>query len=240
MKNFLVFLVIILLAVIAYLLFFWKDKRDGGMAGTCNEVHCKDYSGDPMSGLINFTAAKQMADAYAADSGKFYIGNGAVNTSDHDARSIWFDLETIKKFIWNMEDTICKNGCKDLNLGLRFYYAKYPDSNTIKTSSALAGVKPEFQFHHTLFVVPTYDAGTGATARHIDFDPWNPGPDKCKPLSLSDAAKQIQLDQRQQQKDQRVLMLIMGGTSGDSDEQNHGDLAPPPDSLGSFPSGGGE
>ena len=239
MKSFLVFTNILFIAAIIYLLWFRKCKEiespSHGGDKPCTAVHCKDYSGD-MQGLIDFTVAQKMANDYAADAGKFWIGSGPADKTQ-DARSAWFSLETLKKFIWKIEDTLCKAGCIDkIKTGIRIYYAKYPDSATMKLSPDLAGVKPQFEFHHTVFMVPTFDKGTGDDVKHVDFDPWHMGPDKCNPIPLSAWFKQMKQDQQRQQKEPRKTMFLIMGGGSNSDEQNHGDLMPPPADEGGFPS----
>ncbi len=49
-----------------------------------------------------------------------------------DAHSIWFDLETLKKFIYHIEykSSLMNRGIKEL--GLRFYYSRYPAQEPLK------------------------------------------------------------------------------------------------------------
>ncbi len=76
-----------------------------------------------------------------------------------DARSIWFPLETIKKFICSIEKYNGKLSTPNKELGIRFYYAVYgKDYEVIAKRN-----------RHTLFMVPTYQANAGQP--QVDFDP---------------------------------------------------------------------
>jgi hypothetical protein len=245
MKKVLIFTNVVFLAIILFMACnHHEDTKSTDTRDKCRDLHCRDYSSGTSTGLIDINTAIELAERYKADAGKFYIGNGAINTTEQDARSVWFDLETLKAFIWRIEDTLCKAGCIDsLKPGIRIYYGKYPDSTRMSTMSDLADVKPEYQFHHTVFMVPTYKVGRGAEAKHIDFDPWNMGPDKCKPVSLYEMYKDYIESYRNQKGepkrgDQKRMLLFAGvgaKTDASGEEQNHGGLAPPPDGVG-FPS----
>ncbi|MBL7727322.1 MAG: hypothetical protein JNM68_06550, partial [Dinghuibacter sp.] len=96
----------------------------------CADSACFGYTPSFLTGKIDFATAKKMADLYAGDKGKFYIMNGDQYTGEQDARSIWFDLEKLKRFIGFIESAMCKAGCVgERYLGIRFYYAKYPSKD---------------------------------------------------------------------------------------------------------------
>jgi hypothetical protein len=180
-----------------------------------NNENCPDYTGVPMPNMLDARLAKQIADLYREDRSKSQV-NG---TSVDDTRSVWFDLEAIKHYIWKIEDTLRKQGCKpgDLKLGLRIYYAKYPDSSRIKEY----GVDPSYADHHTIFMVATYKG----EKKQIDFDPWNVGKDKCKPLPLSTILQGMGTGRGKQI---GSLASYTGQGSGDGRVLNHGGLKPPP------------
>lgn len=75
-----------------------------------------------------------------------------------DARTIWFDMDTIKRFFCTIEKYNKQLTTPGKSLGVRFFYAVYgsndPDVNK--------------QNRHTLFMVPTYKAADGS---NVDFDP---------------------------------------------------------------------
>ncbi len=95
-----------------------------------------------------------------------------------DAYSIWFDLDSIKKFIYHIEKGVEKNGdnTKTNKLGLRMYYASYPDKSTWKAGkyddlSAFDGdaTKQDYEFKHTIVILPTIHVG----GNELDFNPFN-------------------------------------------------------------------
>jgi len=76
-----------------------------------------------------------------------------------DARSCWFPVDTLKKFICLMEYYASKIDIPSSQLGVRFYYANYSD--TISNAA--------FANHHTLYLTPTaYDDKDQA---NVDFEP---------------------------------------------------------------------
>jgi hypothetical protein len=87
------------------------------------------------------------------------IGNDSENGVKDDAHSTWFDLADLKTFI----ETIEKNAPEEnKGLGIRFYYAAYPDSNLFgkeEYESLESFNKDEMQKQygkrHTLILVPT-------------------------------------------------------------------------------------
>ncbi len=192
------------------------------------DMHCKDYSGMERKNMLDARLALQISNAYLADSTKAKIGG----TGQADATSVWYSLEELKKYIWQLEDTMMKQGCDPakLNLGFHVYFAKYPDSSKIKDYD----VDPSYAGHQTVFFVPTY---TNDKAK-IDFNPWNVGNDKNAPTPLS----KLLGDNRTGD----VLNFKRaaagaggygnGGDGGAGGVFNHGDLAPPPSGTGIFPS----
>src|SRR5262245_41120895 len=86
MKKVLIFTNVVFLAIIL----FMACNHHEGTKGTpeengkdkCRDLHCKDYSTGTRTGLIDIRTAIEMAEAYKADAGKFFIGNGATNTTE--------------------------------------------------------------------------------------------------------------------------------------------------------------
>ena len=93
----------------------------------------------------------------------------ARDLSMTDSKAIWFDLETIKKFIYHVEvnSQSLDNTISSADLGLRFYYASYPD--------VIDPLDPElgdlynmgYDKRHTLVAIPTKRIG----AEEVDFNP---------------------------------------------------------------------
>jgi hypothetical protein len=210
---------------------FWGVPLYKTPVVNCDQ-QCADYSSDPFKG-ISAKLAQRISDNYERDKGKKYIGMGAENTSIEDARSAWFSLETLKKFIWNIEYKACEQKCK-LRLGIRIYYAKYPDSTTMQADPELKNmVNPQYALHHTLFMVPTYERHDG----NIDFDPWHWGADNCTPEPLREQFSAGKVDLKTARSKSLILTVwskYMLPITGSAAQQNHGDLAPPPNGSGSF------
>ena len=112
--------------------------------------------------------------------------------------------------IWEIEKSVSGLGVNS-ELGLRFYYGKYPDIAGIKADP---GHPLYDDFHdlpdiysalHTLFAVPTYKDEKGVER---DFDPWRSAESgHLEPISASSV------------NDARKHMAVM---------LNHGNLCPPP------------
>lgn len=199
-------------ALLTTVLFLWLRKD-------CDNINA-NYSGERFKG-ISIDLARQIAEHYGRDNGKRLIENGGQMTGMEDTRSVWFSLETLKKFIWHIEHAACNQGCNgNIRLGVRIYFAKYPDSIAMANHDELKDLNPLFAQHHTLFMVPTYETGSG----NADFNPWNWGNDKCNPISVKDRLNPSFNDTRKM----KMLILAVG------EEQNHGDLAPPPSGTGIF------
>lgn len=94
-----------------------------------------------------------------------------------DARSCWYSIDTLKKFICLLEkySQYVGSGIQHENLGIRFYYAAYDvsvnDTYQIKTISkdAQSTYTQPLGLYHTLFMVPTYH--DKEVNLDIDFDP---------------------------------------------------------------------
>lgn len=91
------------------------------------------------------------------------IQNANVNAIPNDAQAIWFDIETLKKFIADVEAQTQENSESTTNsLGIRFYYAAYPEKNKWGTGdfedlSDLMNdpILQQYEKKHTLIMIPT-------------------------------------------------------------------------------------
>jgi len=190
-------------------------------------------------GSIDAFLAQRISQNYANDPYKGFIYNPFEATTDvgtarasriQDTRSVWFDLRKLKSIISSIENSVCDNNCKiPLKLGIRVYFAKYdPVVGPSSTNDDLKNLLPTYGNRHTVFFVATYDGGKG---NHIDFDPMNVG-NQCTPTPF----KQLLLNT---QGNYRVNTLGKQRIfTADSTVENHGDLMPPPDGTGTFPTGG--
>jgi len=57
-----------------------------------------------------------------------------------------------------------------MKMGLRIYYARYPEAGSGSSRPQLNGSNPDYLNRHTVFMVPTYDKSTNGDLP-IDFDP---------------------------------------------------------------------
>jgi hypothetical protein len=171
---------------------------------------CTDYNAnDSLSGSNNVrvygntagltvATVKKMANNYITNCQQL-LSAANVGGGNLDARSAWFSIGTLKEFIFNIEKSACANSCTGLDLGVRIYFAQYPDftdasfTNPGNGDPALikrdllpvATQSPNYSKKHTLFIVPTYTKTlSGGTTVHVDFDPWHIGSDCSNPLAI--------------------------------------------------------
>jgi hypothetical protein len=199
------------------------------------KVFCMDYNTVPFPGL-DISAAQIMAYNYAKEHQQMVNGIAQVDTAGRpvldstQSKSVWFSLDYIKNFIYQIEKANCQLQCAKIDprkLGVRFYFAQYP-----KATDA-AAAKPEFSFlsstaggayygRNTLFMVPTYP---DATLGDVDFDPrWSfaKDPKACQPKTMTAIT---------QMKEPYVgpipmFMALMAAPDPNS-MQNHGNICPP-------------
>jgi hypothetical protein len=195
-----------------------------GQSSFCSDTSALGYTtGERLPGMIDFKTAQELSLAYVNDNGKNVVWHKGAPTKMQDARCIWFDLKKLKSFIGYIENAACRSACPDsLELGIRIYYAKYPDEEGMRRLTDLFGVPKEYALHHTVFMVPTYrDPGKKA---NIDFDPQMIGKG-CRLMPL-DPIKSL------------FWLGYDPSLNGPADAQNHGSLKPPPDDSGLFPETG--
>jgi hypothetical protein len=203
------------------------DKSSAVTAGGRTSPYCADTtclgfnsSTQRPPGIISFKTAQMLANNYVSDEGKGFVWEGGVErTKEQDSRSIWFNLEQIKRFIGYIESAACRSGCADsLRLGLRIYFAKYPGAEDMQRIPDLVDVPREYASHHTVFMVPTYrDWNKKAD---IDFDPQ----------SIAQGCKIRPLDPVK-----GLAWLGFAPAITGTDIQNHGSIKPPPLDTGIFP-----
>ena len=125
-----------------------------------------------------------------------------------DAHSIHFDLDTLKKFISDIENETRKNApnATDQDLGIRFYYAAYPkkeDWDIMKDTP----IEAEYAERHTLVMVPTLKADDGE-GNMLPYD--------FNPLSTTGEGELL-----------AMASVRNGELRGNIISQNHGTLSPP-------------
>ncbi|MDZ7934583.1 MAG: hypothetical protein U5M51_06395 [Emticicia sp.] len=194
---------------------FFACSRPLQVNTTDCKTFCYNYSTVPFSGLSIF-AAKTMSNNYRLLS----------PANETETRSIWFKLETLKNFIYQIENATCNKNCdaiKMQNLGIRFYFAKYPTSADPAANSpefAFLAQNPDYYGKKTLFMVPTFYDPTNPAAGDVDFDPsWAARPENnsCKPKSMDDLMKR---------ENPESLFKLTVIAPDPNDLQNHGMLCP--------------
>ncbi len=129
-----------------------------------------------------------------------------------DARSCWYSVDTLKKFICLMEKYSKKSGLTSADLGVRFYYANYP-ANYPRDNS--------LSKHHTLFLTATAKQGS----INVDFDP------RISAKNIEDGGKEgivtiaSLIDSNNPTFRSAELFMIAGNTGNAT--MNQGDLCPP-------------
>lgn len=201
-----------------------------------NESECLDYS------KFNPSTLKT---GLVGDMVSVYRDNQLANINSsrvgmNDAYSIWFDLDTIKKFIYHIERGVKKNGdsTKTNNLGLRLYYAAYPDKGKwgLTQYSDLEGFvrdpkKQNYDFKHTVVMLPTIQVG----GNDLDFNPLNAAtfttglPKYEKPTN--DVQEPVEIDTSPAAAVE-IFALTPSAPEGTVVSRNHGTLAPPETIIG--------
>jgi hypothetical protein len=148
-----------------------NDRTKTGVttADTTKCTTCMEYNKVNIDNHLDFNLLRTMAYNFQSNS----INNGKT-------RSVWFSLEKLKRFIYQIESETCK--C-DSMLGVRIYFSNYPDDNDWTGTFAndldrgfrsgivaVNGYNAYAQIN-TLFMVPT----TNEKGVNYDFDPAQSG-----------------------------------------------------------------
>ncbi|WP_445455198.1 hypothetical protein [Flavobacterium sp. HNIBRBA15423] len=146
---------------------------------------CMDYSGENMNEL-SVDLIHTMVKGYQSNQ-LDYINTCSRFLPKEDAHSIWFELETLKKFIYHIEKTTLNKATtvkelKSMNitkekLGIRIYYAAYPDRENWKKHTDLDvfigdDEKEQYGNLHTVVMIPTLDIN--GSGEMYDFNPLDP------------------------------------------------------------------
>ena len=227
MKKFLTASSVILLATSVYLGYEVYKLRNTitalkktNVLQTCSSFNY-DYSNGDSVGMINYEAAKLLHDAYNRNKkGIAVYNNDGALVPGEDSKSIWFSLDRLKNFIWQIEKQNCDSGCPD-SLGLRIYFGRYPNLKGYKDGrdSGLANVKVDYSGRLTLFMVPTY--WNSARSVYYDFLPLE---NNCKAALSTPSGRIGEFDYWNRSR--FILLFDMSGPTG-GDSQNHGGLIPP-------------
>lgn len=186
---------------------------------TVNDNICSNYS---TLSTLEVKLIHEMISGYKLNQLTAINNNAAsigIPLPSGDARAIWFDLETLKAFIYQIELKASKNqpSIPDTELGIRIYYANYPyyqNWNNYPDLLAPGGsnVLPQnYEKRHTLVMIPTIRID----GLDVDFNPIDPLTYSENPLPTN--------SNYSAQSTTRAVALT--GTSSSS--QNHGSLIPP-------------
>jgi hypothetical protein len=132
---------------------------------------CMDY--DTVSPpTLTSKMVKSMVDKYSATQLN-NIQTATSNSVPRDAKSIWFDVETLKQFLYHIEHNVAKNQSSKQNIGVRIYYAAYPKNSEMSLlaqdqSDPNFTMNPSYENLHTLVMIPTI---SGSDGNNYDFNP---------------------------------------------------------------------
>lgn len=137
---------------------------------------CMDYDSEGMS-TLDADLIHTMTQGYRNNQLN-YIQSKSGTIAPQDAYSIWFDLKTLKKYLYHIEKNAKKGDASivdDSKLGIRIYYAVYPDSTVIEKNKFkdldFLKSNPKYAGYnglHTLIMIPTI---TDADGEEVDFNP---------------------------------------------------------------------
>lgn len=150
-----------------------KSESNDGIKENANTANQKVLNKGTSSSTMNYLLVKNMIDNYKNNQLKS-IQNSGSNPVSNDAQAIWFDVETLKKFISEIESQTANNSGDVSKLGIRFYYAAYPEKskwgqNGYEDLSDLLTdpITQMYEKKHTLIMIPTLNVG----GTDKDFNP---------------------------------------------------------------------
>lgn len=219
-------------SILSIFLFLNCIPKDPATSLTKDTI-CLNYAGDPVP---------QLPVGLVIDMREQYVENQLATIErelmPEDAEAIWFDLETLKKFIYHLEHTTQSNDStiSSKDLGVRIYYASYPDKKNWKIArynkslDVFMGdpITEQYEKKHTLVMIPTIKKG----AIDMDYDPLNVNTYKNGLNGVQDEKDQL-FYQNPKNKIFSLSSLPMksvsSGSTGSSSvgAQNHGSLFPP-------------
>lgn len=238
-------LLCLLTALLTYFLtcYFCKKKFEDIPENTRSLTDiCMDYDTITPPTLTT-EMVKSMVTEYS-DTQLHNIQTAPTNAVPVDARSIWFDLETLKEFLYHIEHNVTKNATQARNkeLGVRIYYAAYPKNDKMRDLAATQtdpnfSYNPAYEKKHTLVMIPTIQ---GADRENYDFNPldvnsyigftnmktggvFSPNSSSYATLSLGTSSAPVIY----------APTTTGGGTSPSIISRNLGELSPPSTILGS-------
>lgn len=189
---------------------------------------CMDYDAQNMS-TLDADLIHVMTQGYKNNQ-LDYIQSKSGTIAPSDAKAIWFDLETLKRYLYHIEKKSQKvdGTITDKKLGVRFYYATYPSKDTIEKygfKDLMDGsgnlLFSNYEGLHTLVMIPTITIGD----KILDFNPLD---DSTFKEGFSEKSNYAY---RPGQNIPNNQTAALSGTR-DMSGQNHGTLYPPGPTLG--------
>jgi hypothetical protein len=181
---------------------------------------CMDYSKENPS-YLKHTLVAEMVKNYRNNQLASIESPLVPNPVANDAQSIWFPLDSIKKFIYHIEKGIeVEKPNSKPKLGLRMYYAAYPEKSLWGTKgyeelSILSSnsITEQYGKKHTLVLIPTLEIhGVNADFNPTDINTYTGFESPTNPFSSPGYVPMA------------LAIDVMA--------KNHGGLAPPHSSQG--------
>lgn len=228
----------LLTAILSVLLtcYFCKKKHhDGDDDGTRSLTSiCMDYDTEPAP-VLTTELVKTMVTTYRG-SQLNSIQTAPTNAVPKDAQSIWFDLETLKKFLYHLEHNVDKNATAGTraSLGVRIYYAAYPEKNILQRMmlsqvDTTYTIPANYEKLHTLVMIPTISYTAG---ENLDFNPLD--------VATYNGFVNMKIEKNNPRNSATYSTLSLGTFSGNTthvgtgtptpqqiNARNHGGLCPP-------------
>ncbi|WP_271729842.1 hypothetical protein [Aquimarina algiphila] len=215
----------VLLALTAIAFVVYVIKHPPTNCSTNSNSICEDYS-DKIVSELRLDLIHTMVKGYRNNQLQ-----SILRDIGDDAHSIWFDLETLKKFIYHIEHHTEKS--KKLlskedqmrigKLGVRIYYSCYPSEISNGLYPDLNVLPTNYNKRHTLIMLPTMLRDN----IHMDFNPideksFTLSKEKLKTYFASNSGSSIP-----------ALGIFESSSNNRSTiSQNHGGLIPPADGSG--------
>ncbi|AWG20562.1 hypothetical protein FFWV33_02945 [Flavobacterium faecale] len=170
------------------------------------DADVKEESSGPISEM-EIQLIQNMVGNYKSNQLKF-VENGLKKP---DAQSIWFDLETLKNFVKQIEQNTKEkdSSIPSSQLGIRMYYASYPAKEDMEAYRDLKKTPKDYEKMHTLIMVPTLKIKN----TNVDYNPLDSATYSTGINLFSNATNGIQ--------------SIAKAMSANAAAQNHGTLSPP-------------
>lgn len=206
-------IIITLVVIIGVLLYLQTDK--GG------EYYCEDFSQENPATLKAGVVA-DMIQTYNQN----HLSAMTTRMARDETRAILFDLDTIQKFIYHIKKEINDNPSYNLaneTLGLRLYFAAYPDSSLFGQSGYedLKNLPTNYGRRLTVAFVPTR---TDTSGKIIDFNPADAN-------SYRDGLQPYKYNEEHLQGNTPIWfndpLMILLGASKSTMVRNHGQVFPP-------------